>query len=122
MSIILNITAFIICIIWFQRRMNSESKKLILPVVLTYLLSALLAFIISFFVESEYLDGIIYLVIAGISILIFWIWTTIVIIMKNVKSSSQKHIVGDLAQNTILIVVPLLLWLWISNMSLKIGG
>jgi len=122
MNIILNITAFSLCIIWFHKRLNSGIKKPILPVILIYLVASIFIFALSLFIQAEYLDGVHYLIIGGISLFTFWFWTTISIIQKNRKHDTRKNIVGDLSQNILLLIIPLLIWLLISNMSLKIGG
>lgn len=122
MNILLNITAFILCSIWFHNTINVENRKLILPVIVVYLIAAISIVIFSLFAKAEYLDGVNYLLVGGVFLVLFWGWTTVGIIHKNVKQHTQNHILGDLSQNIVLLILPLLIWLSLSNMSLKIGG
>ena len=100
--------------------MNSKNNTLIIPVILTFLIASIVIVVISLVTQAEYLDGIHYLITGSISLLMFWIWTTFVIIKKNLKN--RKQLVSSLAQNILLLTIPLIIWVLISNMSLKIGG
>ena len=122
MAIILNLIAFAGCIVWFHRLMNQAGRKLIFPVILAYLGATLLSFIFALAVEHDYLDGLLHLIVSGVSILLFWLWTSVVVIVKHTQSSQTKYIPADLAQTSILLIFPLLIVFMISNMSFKIGG
>lgn len=122
MAIILNLLAFIACIIWFHKLIQQPGNKLILPVILVYLASSIISFILSFALQHDYLDGLVHMIISGASILLFWLWTTVVLIVKHVKKDQLKFLLVDLAQTSTLLIVPLAIFFLISNASFKIGG
>lgn len=122
MAIILNLLAFIACIIWFHKLVQQPGNKLILPVILVYLASSIISFILSFALQHDYLDGLVHLIISGASILLFWLWTTIVLIVKHAKKDQIKFLLVDLAQTSTLLIIPLAIVFLISNASFKIGG
>lgn len=122
MNIILHIIAFALCIAWFHQKINAQNRKLIIPVISIYLVATMLIAVGSLMTQAEYLDGIHYFLTGGVSLFIFWVWTTVVIIQKSVKNKNRTHLISDLAQNILLLIIPLLIWVAISNMSLKIGG
>lgn len=122
MAIILNLLAFIACIIWFHKLIRQPGNKLILPVILVYLASSIVGFILSFALQHDYLDGLMHLIVSGASILLFWFWTTIALIVKHFKKDQVKLLLVDLAQTSTLLIVPLAIVFLISNASFKIGG
>ena len=122
MAIILNLIAFTACIIWFHRLISKPERKLILPVILVYLASAIVSFMLSFVFQHDYLDGLLHIIISGISILAFWLWTTVALIVKHLKKDEFKQLLIDLAQTSSLLIVPLFIVLLLSNASFKIGG
>lgn len=122
MAIILNLIAFTACIIWFHRLIGKPERKLILPVILVYLASEIVSFMLSFVFQHDYLDGLLHIIISGISILLFWLWTTVALIVKHLKKDDFKYLLIDLAQTSSLLIVPLVIVLLLSNASFKIGG
>lgn len=124
MAIILNLITFTACIIWFHRLIGKPENKLILPVILVYLASAIISFMLSFVFQHDYLDGLLHIIISGVSILLFWFWTTIALIVKHTSNKQVKLLLTDLAQTSVLLIIPLGALLIISNstFSLKIGG
>lgn len=122
MAIILNLLAFIACIIWFHKLIQQPGNKLILPVILVYLASSIISFILSFALQHDYLDGLVHMIVSGASIFLFWLWTTVVLIVKHVKKDQIKLLLIDLAQTSTLLIVPLAIVFLISNASFKIGG
>lgn len=122
MAIILNLIAFTVCLLWFHRIMNAPEHKLLFPVVLVYLGSAILSFFIALAVQHDFLDGIIHLLACAVSISVFWLWTTIIIIMKHSKSGQTKYIWIDLAQTSALLIVPIFIVLMVTSLPFKIGG
>lgn len=122
MAIILNLIAFTACLLWFHRIMNAPKHRLLLPLVLVYLGSVVLSFFIALAVQHDFLNGIVHLLACAVSILVFWVWTTIIIIMKHSKNGQTKHAWIDLAQTSVLIIVPIFIILLVSNLTLKIGG
>lgn len=122
MAIILNLIAFTACIIWFHRLIGKPERKLILPVILVYLASAIVSFMLSFVFQNDYLDGLLHIILSGISILLFWLWTTVALIVKHLKKDEFKHLLIDLAQTSSLLIVPLFIVLLLGNASFKIGG
>ena len=122
MAIILNMLAFIGCIIWFHKLIRQPGNKLILPVILVYLAATIFSFIISFALQHDFPDGLIHMIVSGITIGIFWLWTSIAIIVKHAKKNQGKFLLIGLAQTSALLIVPLAIVYLISNASLKIGG
>ena len=122
MAIILNLLAFIACIIWFHKLVRQPGNKLILPVILVYLATSIVGFMLSFALQHDYLDGLVHLIISGVSILLFWLWTIIVLIVKHAKKDKIKFLLIDLAQTSALLIVQLAIVFLISNASFKIGG
>lgn len=122
MNILLNFVAFILCIFWFHKRMDSNSSRLVLPVIFVYLFTSILIVVLSLFIQNQYLDGINYVTTGGIALLLFWAWTSIVIVVKNNAKGTHENILIGLAQNILLLIAPMFLWFIISNASLKIGG
>lgn len=122
MAIILNLLAFIGCIIWFHKLIRQPGNKLILPVILVYLAASILSFILSFALQNDYLDGLLHLIVSGIAIGLFWLWTSLVILVKYAKKDQYRFLLVGLAQTSTLLIVPLAIALLISNASFKIGG
>lgn len=122
MSIILNLLIFSAFIWWFWNHFIINRKKLLIGIVLLFLLATFIVFIISIFAQNEYLDGLLNIVGGGISILAFWLSTTALIIWKNAKEKTTQRTFLDLLQVLPLLLIPLLIWFWISNASFKIGG
>jgi hypothetical protein len=122
MILILNFLAFTACIVWFHFFISKPGNKLILPIIMVYLASVIVCFMLSFLVEHDYLDALGHLITSAGSLALFWLWTTIALIVKHSKSGKIKFLLIDLAQTSILLIFPLLIVLLISNMSFKIGG
>lgn len=122
MAIILNIIAFSACLVWFHRIMNATERKLLFPVVLVYLGSVILSFFAALAIQHDFLDGIVHLLSSAVSILVFWAWTTVIILMKHIKSGQTKYIWIDLAQTSLLFIIPIFILLLVTNLSFKIGG
>lgn len=122
MTIILNLIAFTACLLWFHRIMNAPSHKFLFPVVLIYLGSVILSFCITLNVQHDFLDGVIHLLVCAVSVFMFWVWTSIIIIIKYNKSGQTKYIWIDLAQTSLLFIIPIFILLLVTNLSFKIGG
>jgi hypothetical protein len=122
MAIILNIIAFIGCIIWFHKLVQQPGNKLILPVVLVYLAATIFSFVIAFALQNDFPDGLIHMIVSGIAIILFWLWTSIAIIVKYAKKDQAKFLLIGLLQTSVLLIVPLAITFLISNASFKIGG
>ncbi|MGV3610353.1 MAG: hypothetical protein ACO1N0_05365 [Fluviicola sp.] len=122
MAVILNISAFTGCIIWFHKLIRQPGNKLILPVILVYLAATILSFALSFALQHDYLDGLLHMIVSAIAILVFWLWTSIVIVVKYAKKGHAKFLLIGLAQTSALLIVPVAIVFLISNASFKIGG
>jgi hypothetical protein len=122
MNIILNIILLGLGVIWFNHRQKSETRKPVLPVILAYIGGTLFVFFMSFVLQSDYLDGILYILCGGLSLLAFWIWTSISIIYKNTRAKTTGYIFTELAQCALLLVPILILCASLSGARLKIGG
>lgn len=122
MNILLNILLLGLAVIWFNHRQKAETRKAVFPVVIAFTAGAILVFLISFAIQRDYLDGFLYLLCGGLNLLIFWIWTTVLIIYKHTKQKTTQLILPDLAQNSLLLITILILYFLMSGASLKIGG
>lgn len=121
MNIILNIIIFLICIIWFKARFEFSNSKLILPVIVVYIIGSILILTVSFTTSTGF-DGLDDIAISGLSMLIFWLITTSLIIGKNIKKGRRKYLIRDLGQNSILLIIPIVLFVLLWNGPMKIGG
>lgn len=122
MNILLNILVFFAFLSWFWKQFVDNNKKSFIGIVFLFLLSSMLLFGFSLYAQHDYLDGTLYLAAGGVSILAFWIYTSAIIIWKNVKDTNRKRLIPDLLQVLPLLLIPLLIVLLFQNMSFKIGG
>jgi VIT1/CCC1 family predicted Fe2+/Mn2+ transporter len=122
MNILLNLILLSLGIAWFNRRQKSETTKPVLPVILAYIGGAIFLFVLSLVIQSDYLDGILYILSGGLSLFMFWIYTTVAIIYRHNKMKTTGSVLPDLAQSAILLVPILILFFLVSGAQLKIGG
>jgi hypothetical protein len=122
MNTLLNIATFSLCIWWFWNHAVIHRKKVLIGIVGAFLLVSFLVLILSLYAQAEYLDGVHYLIAGGVSVLLFWSSATVLVIWKNMKDRTTDRMVMDLVQVMPLLLIPVILWVWISTMSFKIGG
>ncbi len=122
MTAILNMLLVALFLIWFWNHVVISRKKTFIGIILLFLLSAFLLFIFLLLIRHEYLDGVHFLIAGGVSVTVFWICTTTIIIWKNIQDKTTQRTCVDLLQVTPLLLIPLLTWLLFSTMTLKIGG
>lgn len=122
LNILLNLAVCGACLYWLHLWTAPGPRRLVLPIVLAYLFAAAVVLVLSLIVQAGYLDGVHYLLVGGAFLLLFWGWSTVVLVRRNRRDGTPQRLLGDLAQTSILLIVPPLLWLWIGSMSLKIGG
>ena len=122
MAILLNTLVFSAFIYWFRKQVVINKKESFLGIILLFLLASFIAFVLSLFAEHDYLDGLQGLIAGGISISLFWISITAIIIHKNLSEKTTQRMAMDLVQTLPLLLIPFLIWLLMSNMSFKIGG
>ena len=122
MNLLLNIALLSLFIWWFWKHFVIQRKIILIGIVGLFLLASILVFIFSLYVQNDYLDGLHYLVVGALSISIFWLGTTTCVIWKNIKEKTTKRIFLDLLQLILLILIPLLIWVILSNSTFKIGG
>lgn len=122
MNILLNILLLALGAIWFHKRQKAETRKPVLPVALAFIAGAVLVFFLSFTIQNDYLDGFLYILCGGLNLAVFWIWTTVSIIYNNSKLKTTRFILPELAQNSILLILILVIFFLVSGASLKIGG
>jgi hypothetical protein len=122
MNIVLNIVLLVLSLMWFSSRQQAATRKSTFPVMLAFVSGNVLVFLLSLAIQMEYLDGFIYLVAAGVNLFIFWLWTSIAIIRHHIMMKTTSNIASDLIQNSIPLIIMLILSLWLSSAQLKIGG
>ncbi len=122
MNILLNLVLLSLGVFWFNRRQTSEISKPVLPVILSYIGATIFLFVLSLVIQSDYLDGILYILSGGLSLFIFWIYTTVAIIYRHNKMKATGSVFPDLAQSALLLVPILILCALMSGAQLKIGG
>ncbi len=109
-------------LIWFWNHFVISRKKMFIGIILLFLLSSFLLFTFLLLIRHEYLDGVHFLIASGVSVTVFWICTMAIIIWKNIQDKTTQRTCIDLLQVTPLLLIPLLTWLLLSTMTLKIGG
>ncbi|UTW65246.1 hypothetical protein KFE94_11255 [bacterium SCSIO 12643] len=122
MGIILNLIVIVVFINWFQNNLKKSDPFPLIGMVLLYLVSTVASFALGMMIQNGYLDGIYLVIFAGISIILYWLWVTIALIRFHRKQNNNTEILIDLIQVLPLIIIPILLWIWLSTASLKIGG
>ncbi len=122
MGIILNLIVIVVFINWFQNNLKKSDPFPLIGIILLYLISTVASFVLGMIIQNEYLDGIYLVIFAGISIVLYWIWVSVSLILFHRKQNNNAQIVIDLIQVLPLIIVPILLWVWLSTANLKIGG
>lgn len=122
MGIILNLIVIVVFINWFQNNLRKSDPFPLIGMVLLYLISTVASFALGMIIQNGYLDGIYLVIFAGISIILYWLWVTIGLIRFHQKQNNNTQILIDLIQVLPLIIIPGLLWIWLSTANLKIGG
>lgn len=122
MAVLLNFIILILFVNWFLKNLQKPNPFPIIGIALIFLVTLLVIFILALVVQNGYLDGIQTLLFSGGSILLFWIISTVSILIHHNKQKTQHKIFFDWIQTIPLIIVPIWLWFWISTANFKIGG
>jgi len=122
MGIILGLIVFIVFINWFQNNQKKSAPFPLIGMVLLFLVANLISFILGLIVQNGYLDGIYLIISAGAFIILYWVWITIGLINYHRQQNNTSEILIDIIQTLPLIIIPILLWIWLSTASFKIGG
>ncbi len=123
MSISLNLILLLLFGIWFYKKINNPRNRLIFPIVLLFIGAVVALFTILTLIDNEYLDFVANFVVASFSLILFWIYSTIVIIITNIQKGSRTKIFTDLLQTSALLIMPIAFYWWIiSDVPLNIGG
>lgn len=91
-------------------------------ITFTFLGAMIVLFITSFAIGNDYLDGLIHLLVVGGSAVAFWILSIIMLLIHARKNDDFGSLLGQLLIVSIVILVPLLIYLLLMNASFKIGG
>lgn len=119
MSIILNFLTLILCIWWLFK--SNKKNQVLVGIVFTFLGGTLVSFILALALEHDYLDGLIHLMVAGGSAVLFWLVSLVLILSQRNNFSSTERLVKILILS-IVVLLPLFIYLLVANMSFKIGG
>lgn len=122
MNVLLNIIVLILHLKWFQYRLAKADHSNFLNIFLSYLLSVTVLGVLFMCVQMEYLDGIGYLIHAAGGILLFWIWSSIAFVLSARKLKKPSFLYQGLLQNSLLLIIPVMIWLLLQDITLKIGG
>lgn len=119
MSILLNVAVLVLCLRWLHR--STMSNGGLVSIVASFLGGTMLSFGVSLALAHDYLDGLGHLLVAGGSAVVFWLASVVLLWIKGTTYSTGEK----LAKSTILsivILVPLLIYVLIANARFKIGG
>ena len=119
MTNVLHLVVLFICLRWLYK--SNKTNAVLLGIVFTFLGGTLINFFLTLAIDNEFLDGIIHLIIAGGSAVIFWIFS-IVIILSASNNFSAAEKLAKVFIASIAILLPLLIYFMLSNISIKIGG
>lgn len=119
MAILLNAAMLALCLRWLYR--STMGNGVLMGIVASFLGGTLVAFGLSLALAHDYLDGLGHLLAAGGSAGVFWLASVVLLWTKGATYSTGEK----LAKSTILsivILVPLLIYVLIANARFKIGG
>ena len=108
-----------LCLRWLHK--SNKNSAVLMRIVFTFIGGTFICFIIALVLENEYLDGLSHLIVAGGSAAIFWLSSIILLLTQPNKTNFEEKL-GKMLIMSIVILVPLLIYLLISNASFKIGG
>ncbi len=119
MSIILNIVVLFICLRWLYK--SNRNNGVLTGIVFTFIGGTFFSFIFALALEHDFMDGVTHLIIAGGSAIIFWLLSIVILLTQTNKISPAEKF-AKISITSIVILLPLLIYLMIFNMTLKIGG
>lgn len=120
MAILLHLSVLVICLYWLNS--SSKSSGALVGITFTFLGAIVVLFIASFALGNDYLDGLIHLLVVGGSAVAFWVLSIIMLLIHARKNDDFGPLLGQLLIVSIVILVPLLIYLLLMNASFKIGG
>lgn len=119
MAFLLNAVNLLLCLQWFQRSGSGTGR--ILGIVGAFLGGTVLSFAIAWAIAHDYLDGVGHLLIAGVSVFVFWA-TALVLLFRRANRNKLRVVPGEVAVLCLVLVVPAVIALSIMNMRFTIGG
>lgn len=118
-SIFLNMIVLLFSLVWLYR--SNKSVSILFGIVFSFLGLTFVSFVVSFLLESEFLSGIIYLIIAGINALVFWLIGMVLIFTSSLKKNVGSY-VSRIGILSLVLLIPIGLVVVFDGVSLKIGG
>ncbi|MBK8613830.1 MAG: hypothetical protein IPN85_10105 [Flavobacteriales bacterium] len=116
MALLLNLLNLLLCLRLFQRSATSEGR--LAGIVFAFLGGTALSFGIAWALTHDYLDGLQHLLIAGGSVVLFWLVALVLLIRRR----DQVRLWPSVVIVSLVLIVPALIGLLIANMRFKIGG
>lgn len=122
MVLVFHLVVFAACISWFHYLVGKPGNNLLLPVIMGYLASTIVCFILYLALQTDYPDGWGALFSSALLMMLFWLWTLVVLLIKYIRKRTLKHLFLDLAQTSVLLLFPFVIFLLIGSRSFKMGG
>jgi Zn-dependent protease with chaperone function len=94
---------------------------MLLKIICSFILGTFISFVLAFVFDNEYLQGVAHLITSGGSAVVFWLTSIILLFISKHKTSTADRL-GKVLLMSMVLVVPVLIYSLISNMSFKIGG
>ena len=122
LSLFPNLINLILCLYGLNKR--TRKKKDSFPIVFSiiFVLGSILAFTISMIIQGDYLDFIGHILVYFGCTFSYWLIASIMIANIRISQNNVSQIWRDIVQISIVLFFPVLVWLWISGLNLKIGG
>ena len=119
MAFLLNAVNLLLCLRWLHRSGSSPGR--LLGIVSAFLGGTVLSFAIALAVAHDYLDGLVHLWAAAVSVVLFWI-IGLVLLIQRAKRDKVPVVFREVAILSLVLLVPAAIGLLVANMRFKIGG
>jgi hypothetical protein len=115
----INLLVLILCVWWMYRSNKSNAKLLVISIA--FIAAMIVSFLLAMAVQNDYLDGLGHLVAMGVGSVLFWLVSVsmILVLCKGLPAAKK---LGKIAILSLVLVIPLFIWLAIAGANFKIGG